>query len=112
MRILPGIAASPGVAIGEALIIDHQGFRIPRRYIARDAVEAELRRLDQALEAVAAEMERHRDSITRQLGQQYGAIFSAHSQMLRDPGLYQEVTGLIGGEYYSAEFAVSRTILR
>jgi hypothetical protein len=30
MRILQGISASPGVAIGEALIIDDVGFRFPR----------------------------------------------------------------------------------
>jgi phosphotransferase system enzyme I (PtsI) len=112
MRILPGIAASPGVAIGEALIIDHEGFRIPRRYVARDAVEQEIQRLDHALTTVAAEMERHRDAISRQLGDQYGAIFSAHAQMLRDPGLYQEVTGLIRDDYFSTEFAVSKTIQR
>lgn len=112
MRILPGIAASPGVAIGEALILDHEGFRIPRRYIAREAVDPEMARLDQALATVAAEMERRRDAISRQLGDQYGAIFSAHAQMLRDPGLYQEVAGLIRGDYFSAEFAVSRTIQR
>lgn len=112
MRILPGIAASPGVAIGEALIIDHEGFRIPRRYVAREETSAEVERLDQAVAAVAAEMDQHRDTISRQLGEQYGAIFSAHSQMLRDPGLYKEVTGLIRGEYFTAEFAVSRTIHR
>ena len=38
MQKLAGIAVSPGVAIGEALVIDNEGFRIPRRFVARDAV--------------------------------------------------------------------------
>ena len=39
MQILQGIGVSPGVAIGEALVIDNEGFRIPRRFVTRDAVD-------------------------------------------------------------------------
>ena len=53
MQIYRGIAASPGVAIGEAMIVDHEGFRIPRRFVVDDAVNDELRRLNVAIEGVA-----------------------------------------------------------
>ena len=91
MRILQGLSASPGVAIGEALIIDDEGFRIPRRYVHRDAVVDELNRLHHAVDEVASEIERNRAAVTCQLGDQYGAIFAAHLQMLRDPGLLAEL---------------------
>ena len=39
MQLLQGIAASPGVAIGEALVLSSEGFQIPRRFVVRDAVE-------------------------------------------------------------------------
>ena len=39
MQKLQGIAVSPGVAIGEALVVDNEGFRIPQRFVARDAVD-------------------------------------------------------------------------
>ena len=42
MQRLQGIAVSPGVTIGEALVMDNEGFRIPRRFVSRDAVEDEL----------------------------------------------------------------------
>jgi hypothetical protein len=48
MQKLQGIAVSPGVAIGEAFVMDREGFRIPRRFLSRDAVDEELERLDQA----------------------------------------------------------------
>ena len=51
MKKLQGIAVSPGVAIGEALVMDNEGFRIPRRFVARDAVEHELERLEAAMAA-------------------------------------------------------------
>ena len=54
MQRLQGIAVSPGVAIGEALVMDSEGFRIPRRFVARDAVDDELERLSKAIEAAAA----------------------------------------------------------
>ncbi len=112
MQTLPGISVSPGVAIGEALILDNEGFRIPRRFVVRDAVEGELARLGKAMDAVGADMERNRDAITQQLGEQYGAIFSAHLQMLRDPQLLREVEEMIREQQFSPEYAVSRTLRR
>lgn len=112
MQRLQGIAVSPGVAIGEALVLDREGFRIPRRFVARDAVESELARLAEARRAAAAEIERNRDAVTRELGPQYGAIFSAHLQMLNDPQLQQELEQLIAQRHYSPEYAVSRTLRR
>ncbi|MFM9068973.1 MAG: phosphoenolpyruvate-utilizing N-terminal domain-containing protein, partial [Planctomycetota bacterium] len=53
MQILQGIAVSPGIAIGEALVISNEGFRIPRRFVLRDAVVDELQRLHSAMDAVA-----------------------------------------------------------
>jgi len=112
MQTLQGIAVSPGVAIGEALIVDNEGFRIPSRFVVRDAVDDELERLDKAINAVAGEIERNRDAINRQLGDQYGAIFSAHLLMLRDQRLHDEVEGLIRKHQYSPEYAVSKTLRR
>ena len=39
MRELTGIAASPGIAIGEAIVMDNEGVRIPRHFVLRDAVD-------------------------------------------------------------------------
>ena len=112
MQVLQGIAVSPGVTIGEALIIDQEGFRIPRRFVLRDAVDEEIDRLRSAIETVAERIDRNRASITAQLGEKYGAIFSAHLQMLRDDRLNQEFEHLIRAEHYTPEYAVSRTLRR
>lgn len=110
MLSLQGIAVSPGVAIGEAFVVDHEGFRIPRRFVAKDAVEYELSRLQQALDAAAAEIETNQRRISEQLGKQYGAIFAAHLQMLRDPQLNEQLTRLVAEQYYSPEYAVTSTL--
>lgn len=110
MERLQGIAVSPGVAIGEALVLDHEGFRIPRRFLPRDAVEDELERLDQALRGAVAEVERNRSRVAEQLGNDYAAIFSAHLQMLKDPQLRSEVEEMIRTRHYSPEYSVSRAL--
>ncbi len=112
MRTLQGIAVSPGLAIGEALIVDNEGFRIPRRFVVRDAVDDELQRLNNAVDAVAAQISRNRDTVSSQLGDQVGSIFAAHLQMLRDPSLLAEIEGLIREKHYSPEYAVSQTLRR
>ena len=112
MQTLQGIAVSPGVAIGEALVIDTEGFRIPRHFVTRDDVGHELRRLQDAVDTVAAQIERNRDAISQEIGPQYGAIFAAHLQMLRDERLQAELQALIRDHHYSAEYAVSRTLRR
>jgi phosphoenolpyruvate-protein phosphotransferase (PTS system enzyme I) len=104
-----GIAVSPGVAIGESLIIDQERIRIPRRFVSRDAVEDELARLAEATESVASEMERNRALIASQVGDHYGAIFSAHLQLLRDPQLTGELQQLVSEQGFSPEHAVATT---
>jgi phosphotransferase system enzyme I (PtsI) len=112
MQKLQGIAVSPGVAMGEAMVVDTEGFRIPRRFVSRDAVEDELERLAGAMQAAGVEIETNRDAISRELGAQYAAIFDAHLQMLRDPRLRSELDGMIRDRQYSPEYAVSRTLRR
>ncbi len=101
MQKLQGIAVSPGVVVGEALVIDSEGFRIPRRFVARDAVEHELERLARAIDASGDEIERNRQAVSRELGDKYAAVFSAHLQMLRDPGLRGELDSMIRERHYS-----------
>lgn len=112
MQVLQGIAVSPGIAIGEALVIEKEGYVFSRRSFEHEAVDEELARLDRATDAVAAEIERDRQVIAAQLGDQYGAIFSAHHQMLRDAHLRAEMEELIRRQNMTAELAVHQTLRR
>ena len=112
MQTLQGIAVSPGVAIGEALVVDNEGFRIPQRFVARDAVQAEIRRLTDAIAGADQEIAANRDTVTEQLGKHYGAIFGAHLKMLHDARLRREIESMIRQKHYSPEYAVSRTMRR
>jgi len=112
MQKLQGIAVSPGVAIGEALVVDSEGFRIPRRFVSRDTVEYEVERLNKAMAAAGDEIGRHRDAVSRELGAKYGAIFETHLQILQDSKLHSELEEMIAERHYSPEYAVSRVMRR
>jgi phosphoenolpyruvate-protein phosphotransferase (PTS system enzyme I) len=112
MEIKRGIPVSPGVAIGPALVLDTELFRIPHRSIEDHSVEEEVDRLRQALAAAAAEARQHQEAISEKLGQQYGAIFGAHALMIEDATLAGEIEGLIRDHGHAAEYAVSRVMRR
>lgn len=112
MQKLQGIAVSGGIAIGEALVLDDEGFSIPRHTLTRDAVQAELERFRAAVAFIADELQRHSQAVDRELGSQYAAIFLAQRQMLLDPQLQHEIEALIEEKHFSPEHAVSRVFRR
>src|SRR5947207_3089117 len=112
MEIKRGIPVSPGVAIGPALVLDTEWFRIPQRFIEKEALTEELQRLRQALAAAATEAQENQKAIADKLGRQYGAVFGAHAQMMQDPTLKAEIEGLIRDQGHAAEYAVSRVMRR
>jgi phosphotransferase system enzyme I (PtsI) len=112
MEILRGVAASGGVAIGPALVLDSEGFRIPQRQIEPEQCSVEIERVRQALTDAARETRERQASVSARLGAQYGAIFGAHALLLTDPTLVREIEGLIQEQRYAAEYAVSRVLRR
>ncbi|MGB9690091.1 phosphoenolpyruvate--protein phosphotransferase [Thermogutta sp.] len=107
MMRLQGIAVSPGIAIGKAVVIGQDIFSIPREYVEADAVEQEVARFREALQVAAREIENNRDLVTRELGPKSGAIFQAHLEILEDPKIREDVESLIRNRQYSSEKAAS-----
>ena len=110
MEVRRGIAVAPGVAIGPALVLGSEDFRIPQRLVRTDAVDAELARFRTALAAAVAEITGHEELASARLGKQYGAIFAAHRQLVQDPKLVKDIEDLIRQKCYSPEFASSRVL--
>lgn len=112
MRVFQGIAVSPGVAIAKAMVVDDQQPRVTRRFISRANVDAELKRLAGAMDLVAEQIQASQDEVATELGDQYGAIFSAHLQMVRDEKLNESLIDSIRYRHYTAEYAVSQSFAR
>ncbi len=110
MEVKRGIAVSPGVAIGPALVIDTEGIRITHRTVLPEQIPDEIARLHKALNEAAAEARETRQRLTALHGPAVGNIFAAHESMLEDPGIRDQIEKLIQQQSYSAEYAVSRVI--
>ena len=74
MHKLSGIAVSPGVAMGEALVTGNEGFRIPRRFVTRDSVDYELDRLARAIEDAGKDIARNRDLVQKESATRRGDL--------------------------------------
>ncbi|WP_164103985.1 phosphoenolpyruvate--protein phosphotransferase [Candidatus Laterigemmans baculatus] len=110
MEQFHGIPVSPGVAIGPAVVLDDQGYSIPRCHVALADVAAEHDRLVAAVAAVARTLETNRESTSRRLGDSTGSIFAAQLQMLHDPRLTAELQRKITGSQHTADYAVSQVM--
>ena len=112
MEIKRGIAVSAGIAIGAALVLDTESFRIPQRYVETDGLANEVNRLRQAITDAAGQAREKQRAVSEKLGRQYGAIFEAHALLTEDPTLCREIESLIQEHGYAAEYAVSRVMRR
>ncbi len=110
MEIRRGIAVSPGVAIGPALVLDTEGILIPIRTVPPAEVEGEVRRLRTALAAASQlAQEKHR-TLSAKLGNELAEIFAGHAGLYEDPKLVRDAETLIRANNYSAEYGVSRAV--
>lgn len=110
MEIKRGIPVSPGVAIGPAMMLDTESYRIPQRFIDKAGVKEELLRLHEALAHAAAEARAIQKAVSEKLGPQVGDIIGAHANLIEDPNLRGEIENLIQKHSYAAEYSVSQFI--
>ena len=112
MEIKRGIAVAPGIAIGEAFVLDSEGYLIRERHVDPAQVDAEIAKLRQAIENSKAEIESLQDRATSRLGPEVGEIFLGHLMLLRDDHLWQECVVRMRERSYTPEYAVSRVLRR
>jgi phosphotransferase system enzyme I (PtsI) len=110
MDELQGIPVSPGVAIGPALVLDADGYRIPRTIVSAEAAADEYVRLRDAVDAVSKRLEASRLETSAVAGEGTGDIFAAQLQMLHDPHLHTELGRRIRKQNQSAAYAVNRVL--
>ncbi len=103
---IKGIGASPGLAIGKAMIYGRKKPRILRRSFSASEVSGELLRWKDALDKAMDETKRLRSKVENEAGESLAEIFSAHLLMLSDPLLASEVERKIAEEKVNAEYAL------
>ena len=105
-----GIAASPGIAVAAAFIVEAEANagKVADRAVCdrAESPDAEWARYTAAATAARADLEALRDRTKAELGELKAEIFEAHLSILKDPELSAEVKRLINGERLTARAAV------
>ncbi|MBI4353448.1 MAG: phosphoenolpyruvate--protein phosphotransferase [Candidatus Omnitrophica bacterium] len=110
MRALKGIAASPGVTIGKAFLLDSEEVSVPRRAIREHEIPKEIARFEEALTRTRAEILGIRDKISQEIGKEYGDIFNAHLLVIEDRALIEEILERIKKDKLAADTVFSEVL--
>ena len=111
MQILTGIAVSPGVAIADAVVLDAEELRIPRRTVQPSEAPEEVSRLNAAIAVSIEDLDKQRSKVRARLGNDAADVFNWHIGVLKDAHLRRDVVALIEQKHYSAAYA-SSTVMR
>ena len=103
--MMKGIGASPGIAIGKALVVEENEIVIEKRAVTD--VEAEVKKLNDAVEVSKEELTAVKEKVAKEVGEEESEIFGAHLLVLEDPEFIGEAENKIKNEAVNAEYALN-----
>ncbi len=109
-QILPGIAGSPGLAIGPALVLDTRRPGVVHRRVAKHQASEELVRFDQAVELAARTLLEVAERLRAGSTKAETSILEAYVMMVRDETLREDVERRICIDRQCVEWAVDEAV--
>ncbi|RCX22574.1 phosphoenolpyruvate--protein phosphotransferase [Fontibacillus phaseoli] len=110
MSKISGIAASAGIAVARAFILEQPGYVFAKQ--SGIDVEAEITKLGAALEKSKGELQRIKERALVDLGEKKAEIFESHLLILEDPELIGPVMDKIREEAVNADYALQEVATR
>jgi phosphoenolpyruvate-protein phosphotransferase (PTS system enzyme I) len=101
-----GIAAAPGIAIGQAVVKKQESIESIRRSLEGEQVPQEIDRLKESLRHADGELAEIKEAARTKIGEQEAKIFEAHQLFLQDPEFIGAIESMIESERINAEAAV------
>ena len=102
---LTGIGASPGIGIGPVFRYEREELAVRESRVEPAGADAELARFHAAVEQSRHEIERIRDGIAHELGEEEARIYDAHLLILDDPELRRAVDDGVRKDHRNAAVA-------
>ena len=107
-----GINASPGICIGNAYLIDHEGVDVVAKYfISKKDLGSEIKRFKVAVKKTKDELDKLIKDTPDEL-RQHTHILQTHVMMLKDKMMYDKVMETCKKELVNAEWAVKKVLSR
>lgn len=111
-KILQGIPASGGIAIGPAFLYHPTGLASTRRTLRAEEVASEVARYRKAIDQTRTEIQGIESKVQKELGDEHAAIFQAHQVVLDDPLFVEEIPSAIETRRLNAEFLLTEGLTR
>ncbi len=106
---LKGTGASPGIAIGPALVLESGKTKTVKRYISESAVEREQERFVQAVSAAESEISAILEDIPEEL-KEHSGVLKSHLMMLKDRMVFDRTLQTIKDDRINAEWALDKAV--
>ncbi|MES2739546.1 MAG: phosphoenolpyruvate--protein phosphotransferase [Pseudomonadota bacterium] len=103
---LHGIPVSRGIAIGRAHLLAPAALDVKHYLVAEEQIEAEVRRLQHALDAVHQELATLWNDLPKEAPTELGAFIDLHALILSDPLVSEAPLDIIRVRHYNAEWAL------
>lgn len=108
--MITGIAASPGVVLGKALVLKEEPIVLNTQKITADQIEAEKAKFFAGREKAAKQLTAIKEKARRTLGEEKEAIFEGHLMILEDEELEEEILAYLEEKLVTADVAASKII--
>ena len=100
-----GTGASPGIALGKDLVIEHRELVIEKKTI--ENIDEEIQKLESAVKVSKEELTKVKEKALAELGEHEAEIFEAHLLVLEDPELIGSAISKIRDEKVNADYALN-----
>lgn len=110
MIVIKGIAASPGIAIGKAYVVEDDDIVVERIEVSRENLREEVTRFKAAQKATLRDLDAAEQKVLKVLGKQHAKLIDAHRLILKDSLITSDVPKRIISEGVNAEFALSEAL--
>ena len=107
MQCFQGKSVYKGIAMGPIVVLKKNDYQVKRTRI--EDSEAEVKRVDTALEKSKEQLQKLYDKAVREVGEASAAIFEVHQMMLEDDDYLEAIQNTIRTEQVNAEYAVATT---
>jgi len=108
--VFDGIAASPGIAFGEAFVVNVEDLSVEDERISPDMVDVEVSRFETALKDTEKELRNLAHLLVEEMGKEHAKILDAHILMVTDEVMRRETVEMITSEHVSAPCAFHRVM--
>ena len=109
--LLSGLPVSKGIAIGRSYLIEHGKNIVKEKYIKKDQVSQEIKKLDKSVDLTINEIEAIRDKIDPSIKSNIGLFLDTHIMLVKDKSFIDNIKNRIAKKLNSAEWAIHNEYL-